>query len=455
MHKQNGAHVAILGGGPAGLWSGYFAKKMHLPFTIFEARDRIGGNSVTFRYGDFYFDSGPHLLQTKDVKATNEIKELLQGELEELILPVQTYVDGRLVDFPFSPLDLFKTLGPCFFLRTVIDILIQRILPHRQYENFEDFAFRNYGKKMAKSCLLNYSEKLWGLPARSLSPKIGGHQLRGFNLATLFVEVTRGRAAKIERMGGRIYYPKGGFGKISEALGDFCGRDKIRTQSRVTSVFHDGHKIKSIELNGQEIVHTDAVLSTLPPNELVQLLQPGAPEEILRTARNLHFRSLIIVVVLLRRASVTAAASIHFPDPQLPFTRIHEPNKRCRSMSPDGLTSLVAEIPCQKDDETWSQQDSELIARVIEGLKHVHLISTDEVTSGTVVRLDNAYPVLDAKHDQLIQKIRDYLENFTNLRLTGRTGNFSYLSQHHILKSAKKTILSYSPVNASDRENSK
>ena len=73
------ANITILGGGPAGLAVGYYARKNSLDFTIYEANNHIGGNCITFRHGDFLFDSGAHRLHDKDVEITEEIKSLWQS----------------------------------------------------------------------------------------------------------------------------------------------------------------------------------------------------------------------------------------------------------------------------------------------------------------------------------------------------------------------------------------
>lgn len=112
-------------------------------------------------------------------------------------------------------------------------------------------------------------------------------------------------------------------------------------------------------------------------------------------------------------------------------------------MAPDDQTSLVVEIPCQEADEVWNSQDKALIARVVDSLQEVQLVTADEIIDGIVVRMDNAYPVLEINYEKKIQQIRAYLENFSNLKITGRTGAFAYLSLHHIMKYARKTIDEY------------
>ena len=442
VNARKPKHITILGGGPAGLSVGYYAHKRALPFTIYEARERVGGNSITIRHGHFLFDSGPHLLQTKDVEMTNEILELLPGDFQKLVLPVQTYSDGKLVDFPFSPLNLLKTLGIRFLARTVLEIT-QKKFGKSKARNFEELATSMYGKSMAQHFVLNYSEKLWGRPCSQLSTRITGQQLRGMTLATFLIEIFRGRNVKIRRLGGTIYYPKYGFGTIPERLATLCESRNIRTKSRITSVIHELDQIRSIELNGRMIETTDQVVSTIPINLLIQLLRPKPPEPILAVAEKIQFRALILVVVFLRKPSATESISIHFPEFRIPFTRIHEPKKRSTHMAPDDQTSLVAEIPCQENDVTWNMPDATLIARVAKGLQEVKLMTPDELIDAIVVRLDNAYPVLDAEYEQKIQQLTAYLKKFSNLKITGRTGGFAYLSLHHIMKNAKKTISDY------------
>ena len=52
--------VTILGGGPAGLAVGYYARRAGLPFEIIEAAASPGGNCVTWDHGGYRFDSGAH-----------------------------------------------------------------------------------------------------------------------------------------------------------------------------------------------------------------------------------------------------------------------------------------------------------------------------------------------------------------------------------------------------------
>ncbi|WP_397385230.1 NAD(P)-binding protein, partial [Prosthecobacter sp.] len=63
-NSVSGQHsgLMILGGGPAGLAVGHFARKAGLEFQLLEASSRFGGNATTFVENGFRFDSGAHRL---------------------------------------------------------------------------------------------------------------------------------------------------------------------------------------------------------------------------------------------------------------------------------------------------------------------------------------------------------------------------------------------------------
>ncbi|HEY9844649.1 MAG TPA: NAD(P)-binding protein, partial [Candidatus Caenarcaniphilales bacterium] len=155
--------ITILGGGPAGLAAGYYAKKNTLPFVIFEASNLTGGHCVTLRNQDFYYDSGAHRFHDQDAEATAEIKHLLKNDLTKIRVPSQIFYQGKLIDFPLSPLNLTQNLGLYASARAALELIGSRCKGKAPEETFESFALFTYGKTIANQFLLNYSEKLWGV----------------------------------------------------------------------------------------------------------------------------------------------------------------------------------------------------------------------------------------------------------------------------------------------------
>ena len=330
------AHITILGGGAAGLAVGYYAKKSGLSLTIYEASNRMGGNSITFKHGDFLFDSGAHRFHDKDAEATKEVRKLLGEDLKKINTPTQIYHNGKFIDFPLSPLNLMKNLGLHTFAKAAVEVVRSRLRTRELDSSFESFALRTYGKIIADRFLFNYSEKLWGVACSRLSSKIAGTRMKGLNLRTFVTDTIFGRKAKTEHLEGSFYYPKMGIGTITEKLGGFCGKENILRNSKITKILHNHRRIQAVEVNGKERIDTDEVVSTLPLNLFLQMMEPIPPEEILLLAKSLRYRNVILVALFLNRESVIEAATVYFPNPDFPFTRIYEPKNRSTYMSPPG-----------------------------------------------------------------------------------------------------------------------
>ena len=100
--RRIGDVIHILGGGPAGLSTGYYAQKSGLDFTIYEAGSEPGGNCRTLRSGDFLFDTGAHRVHDKDAELTDEIRNMLGDDLFEVSAPSEIYSEGNFFRFPCS-----------------------------------------------------------------------------------------------------------------------------------------------------------------------------------------------------------------------------------------------------------------------------------------------------------------------------------------------------------------
>ena len=439
--SSNTKDITILAGGPAGLSVGYYARKHDLSFTIYEASDRVGGNCITHRQGDFLFDSGAHRLHDKDEEVTREIKHLLGSELHRVNAPSQIYFRGKYIDFPLSPLDLLTKIGTLEFSKAGLDFLNARLSKTLSDGSFESLALYRYGKGIAEKFLLNYSEKLWGLPCRQLSPNVSGKRLKGLDLRTFLIEATLGKIAKTQHLDGSFYYPKMGYGRVAEKMEQFCGPENIQLNHRINRVTHDGRKIRSIGIEGSDQSHrVREVVSTLPLSLLIRIMDPAPPEDILWLANSLRYRHLRLVALFLDKPSVNENATVYFPEKTFPFTRIYEPRNRSHLMAPSGKTSLVVEIPCHREDEIWGLDDTGLSNLVANKLIDIGWIQQNEIIDHWCGRLNYAYPILELGFEDKVAQIFDWLDRFENLSLSGRNGKFAYTHLHDMMRFGKEIV---------------
>lgn len=432
--------ITVLGGGPAGMAACYYAVRSGLEPRVYEAGECFGGNSRTFQAQRFRFDSGAHRLHDKDPEVTRDLKELLGERLRRVDVGSQIYHGGRLIDFPLSPFNLLHKLGVPTFARATAQILLSR-RRERDFPNFEAFATQRYGRIISESFLLNYSEKLWGIPCRRLAVSASGSRLRHLNLKSFLAEALLGKKAKTAHLEGSLfYYPDEGIGAIIEAILRLLPHDSRVANARITRAFHRDGRIAAIEINGKERAETERVVSTLPLDHFLGILDPPPPREILERAGRLRFRHLVLVALFLKRASVSGSATLYFPEKGIPFTRAYEPRNRSAEMAPAGYTSLVAEVPCWKSDDIWAMGEQEAREMVAAPLQEAGFIRPSEIIAVSVRRLENAYPVLKAGLERDVARLRDYLAGFRNLRLSGRNSRFEYIWLHNVFRSGKEIV---------------
>lgn len=432
--------IAILGGGIAGLAAGLSARDLGLPFQIFERSTRTGGNCLTFCHDGFRFDSGAHRLHDRDGQATAQLKKLLGKNCRRIDVPSQIRHRDMFLAFPFKVGDLAAKLGWPFLLRVAGEILGGRWQRNVEASDFAARVQRDYGRTLARLFLLNYSEKLWGLPAAQLAPEIAGNRLDGLNLLTILRETFGAARTSSRHLEGPFYYPDNGIGAVSDSLAGGCGAAHIRTRAQVSRIWHDGRRMRAIEINRREEFPCSAVVSSMPLDRFLHRLDPPPPAAVLQAAAGLRFRQLALAAFFLDRETVSPAATLYFPDPAFPFTRIYEPKNRSPLMAPPGRTSLVAEIPYGPGEPFANMDDGPLLAGVRSHLAGSGLIADRDILAATVRRLDDAYPVLEKGVENKRQEIFSYLNGFANLKIIGRNGTFRYLHIHQLLPQSARAV---------------
>lgn len=434
------AELTVLGGGPAGLAVAFYANRAGIPFALYERASQLGGLCRTIRHGEHFYDCGAHRFHDRDAAVTADVRALLGDELVTVESPSKIYDRGRFIDFPPTPLNvLFSGLRPLEAARIARDFVKARY-DKRKLESFEDFAISQFGETLARRILLNYSEKLWGLPSRELSPDIATRRLSGMNLASLFLElVLPGR--KTAHIDGAFLYPKHGYGKIVAALEAAVPASSLKREHEVSAIRCERGKIARIEFAGHVAVEiTGRVVSTLPLTLLVRMMGTAPGDEARAAARALKFRQIRLIFLRLAQPAVSPNASIYLPDPRFIVSRLYEPRNRSPLMAPAGETSLVIEVPCFEDDETYSMDTQELANRVIDELRKVGLVDPARVIEWRHHLLANAYPVYSLGYTRHVETIRSALSSVSNLDLVGRSGTFFYSHLHDQMRFASDYI---------------
>jgi protoporphyrinogen oxidase len=367
---------------------------------------------------------------------------MLGDDLVAVDAPSKIYDRGRFIDFPPTPLNV---LFSGFNLRESGRIGLELIRSRRRAVpavSFADFAVSQFGETLARRLLLNYSEKLWGLPADQLSPDVATRRLQGMTLTSLFFEVLFPKK-KTTHIDGSFLYPRDGYGQIVETLEASIPRASVRTGHDIVRLECDRNRIRRIHFAEQHHVDPDSrVVSTLPLTLTVKFLGDDAADEVREAAAGLRFRHVRLLFLRLAQPRVSPNASIYIPDPRMCVTRMYEPKNRSPKMAPPDETSLVVEVPCFTDDPIYATTTEDLATRVVAELDSIGIITAAKVLEWRHHFLPNAYPVYSLNYASRVAQITDALGAISNLDLIGRGGQFFYSHLHDQLRFGKDYVAS-------------
>ena len=433
-------HLAILGGGPAGLGVAFYAHRAGLPFDLYEGSTELGGMCRTLRSGGHLYDRGAHRFHDRDPDITRDVAELMGDELVRVEAPSAILDGGRYIDFPPTPLNVMFAYGFREAGRICLDLLRAGWRRRAAAVSFEDFAVRRFGETLARRILLNYSAKLWGLPTDQLSPDVATRRLQGMTLRSLLYELVF-PGGKTEHIDGSFLYPRGGYGRIAEALAGDLPEESIHTGFSVERLECGGGAVRRIHFSGGRARDVeDRLVSTLPLPFLVNLLGSALPEAAKAAASRLRFRHIRLLFVRLARPHVSQRASIYIPDPAYCVSRISEPKNRSAAMSPADETSLIVEAPCFQGDAVERLSEGEFSRKVVGELSDLGLLDPKEVLESRPHFIPNAYPVCANGYARDVGLIREALGSIGNLETLGRAGRFVYSHLHDQLRFGKDCV---------------
>jgi protoporphyrinogen oxidase len=353
------------------------------------------------------------------------------------------YIRNKFFVYPIELKNAILNLGPVYGSKIAIDYILERVkakFDKKEIVSFQDKVISDFGLSLAKLNMLNYTEKVWGLPCSQISPDWASQRIKGLSISAILKNALFKSKDGPKTLVDQFYYPKMGTGTIYEAIKsriELEGIGKILLNSFPIQITHDGSKVNQITIQSAEsLCHClpDHVISSIPVTDLVKLFIPAAPQEVLDAADKLKYRSHISLFVTLKKSSVFPDQWVYFPDEDKPFGRIMEPRNFSKSLSPKDCTSLLIEFFCWENDELWNSSKEELLEKACNSLEKMEFLKKEDVLRVFIHREKYAYPVYDLGYKENRDALVNYLKRFHNLQLIGRAGSFRYNNQDHALE---------------------
>ena len=449
--------LVILGGGPAGLAAAYkLLQRGWRDVTVLERGDAVGGNAGSFMIDGIPVDFGSHRLHPVcPAPVMNDIRALLGGDLLDRPRHGRIRLRGRFVHFPLQPFDLITALPPSFVCGVLTDVVRKRLAAEAPDPSFASILERGLGRTICRDFYFPYAEKIWGLPPDALDPEQARRRVSSGSLGKMVRRVL-GALPGMRRPGsGRFFYPRGGYGQISEAFhaAALDAGAVVHLNANVTAIAVEDNRVGHVEVNAngsRRVFPAACVLSTIPVSVLARLVRTGGAPPPLAAAASLQHRAMVLVYLTLQTDRFTEFDAHYFPETGIRISRLSEPKNYSQTTS-TGRTVLCAELPCAQSDAEWQMSDEAIGRLVCRDLEHAGLGPLPQVLHVQTRRLPYAYPLYTKGYRGAFEAIDRWLDRIDGLVTFGRQGLFAHDNTHHTIAMAYALVDSLRPDGTLDR----
>jgi UDP-galactopyranose mutase len=412
---MNKTDVIILGAGPAGIAA---ALAIGPETIVLEGRDDIGGLAGSFEMEGAVFDVGGHSFHTPHPEVRSMVFNAL--DMHEQKREARCYTYGSMTSYPFQK--HFRELPDS---RVVAECArgLRYVKESAGAANFEEFVLSRFGSGIAEHFLLPYNRKLWGRDLTRLSADWVGQRVASPEGVTQKFASSGGERKPLQSDSVVAYPAYGGYGEITQALARKV--ENLQFGARAVSV--DVQR-KQVTTEDGEVFHWGRLVSTLPVNELLKIMN-GVPNYLIEDADRLEYVSLKLVLVVIGHPVDTEIQRIYLAQPHLPAHKVvinHNSSPYLRSLPHHGITGEVS-YSAGKD------LLPDIEGRFVKSIVELGIIKdVKEVLKTKVIDVRYAYPVPTPDRDNIVARIKDWLGE-GGIYTVGRFGEWAYINADEAL----------------------
>lgn len=437
------SHTFVLGAGPAGLASAYTLSKHHHQVTVIERESQVGGLAKSIYFRDFILDYGPHRFFTKLPPVIQLWNDVLENEQVTVNRLTRIFYGGKYFRYPIQAKEVVFALGLRETFNILYSYLLSRIIHNHAPQNFAEWVISKFGKRLFSIFFEGYTEKLWGIPCTEIEAEWASQRIKGISLSTAIRNAVFGNNGKVKSLIEKFQFPRLGSGQLYEKICDrlYSQNQPVLLSTEVISCYHDGSKITQIVVRDrhtgiESTTDCNHVISTIPLNLLIEQLHPSPPSEVIAAAQSLRFRNTILVYLIVDSESLFPDNWLYINDAKVRLGRVTNFANWSPDMLPNSAntqTPLCCEYWCNSNEYIWQESEENLTSLAIQELRQIKLLNQETVSDSFVLRLPKTYPVYTNNYREVITIIKNYLAQFSNLQLIGRSGSFKYNNQDHSL----------------------
>ena len=276
--------VAIIGGGITGLTAAFRLSRRHIPVTLYEAGDRVGGPIQTINENGYLSEYGPNTILETSPKITSLINDLglARRRMDSNPSMDKNYIvrDGKMRQLPLSPLrfaasPLFSTPAK---LRIGFEPFI-RAKPRTEDESLADFVVRRLGREFLDYAINPFVTGVYAGSPENLSVRYGFPKLKALEdkygsimLGAILGARERKKRAEVQTSKAKKFSFDNGLQVLPDTLQAKLG-EAVTLRSKVTSLrpTADGWIVTLNEHGRTEQRAHSALVLAAPAHKIAQI----------------------------------------------------------------------------------------------------------------------------------------------------------------------------------------
>lgn len=421
------AKIVILGAGLTGISTAYHLEQNNFfDYKMFEKENEIGGLCRSVYQDGYTFDYTGHLLHINDTYFSSLIDSIVGKEnLNSINRRSYVYSKNTYTNYPFQS-NLYgldeNTIAEC------IEGFVNRDNKTKD-KTFYQWVLKNFGPGFGKHFFFSYQKKIFSYDIKKISSSWTGRFVPATSLKQIISGALKPACNNIG-YNSQFFYPKNNgiiywVDKIAQQI-----KNPINLNFCVKSI---SLKNKTVTFTNGHIEHFEKLISTLPLDLFLNMLEDKTSTHLTEQAKNLVCNSVVNFNLGIKRPNLTDKHWIYFPEEQYPFYRIGFPHNFSNKLAPENCSSLYGEFAYIKKSK---KSINDTLNYAINSTKKILNIHDNEIDTQKIIYIDRAYVIYNFWREKNLNKLHAKL-NENDIFSIGRYGSWKYSSMQEAVLEGK------------------
>lgn len=449
MPDPSQKHIAVLGGGPCGLYAARVLTRAGYAVTVLDKGDRPGGLATSHQRQGNWYDMGCHMLHEFDQEIYEDILSIMGDESIPVALDAKIRWAGSFYRYPLQPKDMLRGIDfftLCYYVLGLFAAQLRSTLVPWVPKNSEEALIMLYGDPLYEFFFKDFTHRYWGIHPRELSatfvtqkmPRLSAVDMIKKWLAKIGIKDRTVHAVDSALLEETLHYSRTGAEAMPRCIAKAVSAKggKVIQNAEVTRIIIDeaSNRVKAVRYRkggDEHEIACDECISTMPIPHLAQRTDPPAPDEVLEAAREIRYKPIAVYGLLVNKPKCIDGLYIYYRDRV--FHRVGEPKNAGLKVNPPDHSVLIVETTCEIGDEKWQGTD-EIKERIFSDLAAENICTRDDVVQVNLLHSENGYPIFALGFEPHLEKIKSWVKSVPNLQTAGRQGAFTYPNMHSAMR---------------------